>query len=167
MGQVSRINHGLCEYHDVKWFNILNMNDDKKGIWVLVGAISIGLGMVGGVAVFAALAITLSIAFVVYQFFSSSNWEYRKWPKLAGTYQISIPSLTRYSSVVADVTYTDSTVAGADGFWKIKNICAEGTVRNIWGELSPQEQAETNQTIQDYFDRLFIKEAAHIRGDRQ
>lgn len=140
------------------------MNDDKKGIWVVIGAVSIGLGMLGGVAVFATLAITLSIAFVVYQFFASSNWEYRKWPKLAGSYQISTPCLTRFSTVVADVTYTDSTVAGADGFWKITNIYAVGTVRNIWGELSLEEQTETNQTIQDYFDRLFSEKAARIRG---
>lgn len=101
---------------------------------------------------------------MVYQFFASSSWEYRKWPKLAGAYQISIPYLTRYSSVVADVTYTDSTVVGGDGFWKITNIYAVGTSRNIWAELSLEEQIETNQTIQEFFDRRFSEQAARIRG---
>ena len=139
------------------------MNDDKKGIWVLIGAVSLGLGMAGGVPVFVTLSIALSVAFVLFQFFTSSSWKYRKWPKLAGSYQISIPCLTRFSTVVADVTYTDGAGVGSEGFWKITNIYAVGTVRNIWGDLSADEQSATNQTIRGFFDKLFSEHAARIR----
>lgn len=140
------------------------MNDDKKGVWLVIALVAIGNGILMGPLAFIGLGVGLSVLFLLFQFFTSSSWEYRKWPKLAGAYQIPIPCLTRYSSVVADATYTDSTVVGADGFWKITNIYAVGTVRNIWAELSLEEQIATNKTIQDFFDRLFSEQAARIRG---
>lgn len=140
------------------------MGDDKKGVWVVIALVSIGLGIMGGAAVFASLAVTLSVGFVAFQFFNSSTWEYRKWPKLAGQYQIAIPCLTRYSSVCADVVYRDSTVPSGDGFFDITNIYSVGTDRNIWGDLSLEEKTATNRTIQDHFDKLFSEHAARIHA---